>query len=62
MHRLTIQNFGFARMPEVCFGPGVRKQLPQRVKTSGRVLLVTGSHSFLASEAYAALTQSLAQA
>ena len=61
MHRLTIQNFGFARMPEVCFGPGELKQLPQRVKTSGRVLLVTGSHSFLASEAYAALTQSLAQ-
>jgi len=63
MQSPIIPGFGFARMPEICFGAGMLKQLPQRIARSGnRVLLVTGSASFLATEAYAGLTKALAQA
>lgn len=61
MQSPAIPGFGFARMPEICFGAGTLKRLPQRIAGS-RVLLVTGSASFLAGEAYAGLTQAFAQA
>lgn len=61
MQSPAIPGFGFARMPEVRFGAGALKQLPQRVG-QGRVLLVTGSSSFLASAAYTGLTEALTQA
>lgn len=56
----AIPGFGFARMPEISFGAGTLKRLPQRIAGS-RVLLVTGSASFLASDAYAGLIQAFAQ-
>ena len=63
MQAPIIPGFGFARMPEICFGTGALRQLPQRVAGTGsRVLLVTGSTSFLATNAYATLTQALTQA
>jgi len=63
MQSPIIPGFGFARMPEICFGAGALKQLPQRIACSGsRVLLVTGSTSFLATEAYAGLIEALTQA
>lgn len=57
----AIPGFGFARMPEICFGAGALKRLPQRIAGS-RVLLVTGSTSFVASEAYSGLSKALAEA
>ena len=63
MQSPIIPGFGFARMPEICFGAGALKQLPQRIARSGdRVLLVTGSKSFLATDAYSGLIGALAQA
>lgn len=49
-------------MPEIHFGAGRLKQLPQLLLGAGRrVLLVTGSTSFQHSDAYAGLTHALAQ-
>jgi len=63
MQSPIIPGFGFARMPEICFGAGALRQLPQRIaRTGSRVLLVTGSASFLATEAYAGLIEALTQA
>jgi len=49
-------------MPEIYFGAGTLRQLPQLLLRAGRrALLVTGSTSFLHSDAYAGLTLGLAQ-
>lgn len=53
-----LADFTFARIPEIHFGPGKLSQLPKLVRRTGkRVLLVTGSNSFLHSTHFATLTR-----
>ena len=57
-----ITDFVFARIPEIHFGPGKLSQLPKLVRQKGsRILLVTGSSSFLHSPHFEKLTQALKQ-
>ncbi|MEO8411038.1 MAG: iron-containing alcohol dehydrogenase [Propionivibrio sp.] len=55
-------DFVFARMPELHFGAGRLAQLTSLLQPAQRVLLVTGSVSFLRSPHYDDLTRSLADA
>jgi alcohol dehydrogenase class IV len=55
--------FAFARIPETHFGPGKLAGLPQLIARFGRrVLLVTGSASFVHSEQHARLKEALKSA
>jgi len=59
----NIAHFTFARMPEIHFGAGKLSQLPQLIAARGtRVLLVTGSSSFVKSSRYERLTRELENA
>ncbi len=65
----TASNFVIARIPELHFGAGKLAQLPSllarlapRAASSPRLLLVTGSASFVASDHYAELTRALGAA
>ena len=55
-------DFTFARIPEIHFGPGRLSQLPKLIRHKGsRILLVTGSASFLRSAHFETLTRALKQ-
>src|ERR1035437_6811193 len=59
---ISLADFVFAKLPEIHFAAGALRQLPSLIGQAGRrVLLVTGSTSFLRSAAYTALMQALTQ-
>ena len=58
-----LSDFSFARMPELYFGAGKLAQLPSLLARNGareqRILLITGSASFVGSAHYETLTRGL---
>jgi alcohol dehydrogenase class IV len=59
----SLAPFAFARVPDIVFGPGKLADLPQLIRRYGRrVLLVTGSASFVRSESHARLKEALGRA
>lgn len=56
----ALPPFAFARIPDIHFGPGKLSALPQLIRRYGRrALFVTGSTSFVRSEAHARLKEKL---